>query len=150
MIKTKRLLTVLSVLTLLFIWGNSALPAAASTVLSDWVRGLLPSFGGGGGGASSYFVRKLAHFSEFAALGALLTWLSLIGRPGEKPSVHRIALCGILTALIDESIQMLGDRSSQVKDVWIDFSGFMVGFLAAWAIVAAVTRRREKKRRAVK
>lgn len=146
MTKTKRLLTVLSVLTLLFIWGNSALPAAASTVLSDWVRGHLPSFGGGGGGASSYFVRKLAHFSEFALLGIFVTWLSLIGRPGKMPPVHTIALCGIFTALIDETIQLFNDRSSQVKDVWIDFSGFMAGFLVALAIYSVAVRRREKKR----
>ena len=39
-------------------------------------------------------------------------------------------LGGLLTALTDETIQMFSDgRSSQLTDVWLDFSGVMAGIL---------------------
>jgi VanZ family protein len=152
----RRLLRVLTVLTLLFIWGNSALPAAASNALSDWVRSLLPAFRGQGGGTSSFIIRKLAHFSEFAVLGALLTWQALLGGPVKWPplnnlapcGINNLALCGIFAALIDESIQLLSDRTSQVRDVWIDFGGFALGAAAAWGIALAVKRLSRKRRSA--
>lgn len=40
-----------------------------------------------------------------------------------------IALSGVLTALIDETIQLLNGRTSAVKDVWIDSGGFALGML---------------------
>ena len=118
-----RLCAVLILLNLAFIWGNSLLPGEASAALSDFLGRLLgldPSAPSGGTG----LLRKLAHFSEFACLGALLSWLAHL--KGER-GFHLFALAllgGLLTACIDESIQMLVPaRGPGLVDVWIDTSG---------------------------
>ena len=136
--RLRRLLGVLSVLTLLFIWGNSLLPAATSSALSNWVKSILPDFGGQEGEVSTFFIRKLAHFTEYAVLGALLTWRALLGSAEERPPLRNLALMGVFAALIDETIQMTNDRSAQVRDVWIDFGGFTLGVLAVWGIITVI------------
>ena len=117
-----RLCAVLILLNLAFIWGNSLLPGEASAALSNWLGGLLgldPAAPSGGTG----LLRKLAHFSEFACLGGLLSWLAHL--KGER-GFHLFALAllgGLLTACIDESIQMLvPERGPGLVDVWIDTS----------------------------
>ena len=87
MIRTKnrlRLCATLLVCNLAFIWGNSLLPGEVSGAFSDWVKGLLQPIlpeglapeGGGG------LLRKVAHFTEFAALGMCLAWLkSMLEKP---------------------------------------------------------------------
>lgn len=79
--RTKRRMTVCTVLllcNLVFIWGNSLLPAEVSGQISGTLKALLdgvftpgeavPSGGDG-------LLRKFAHFAEFGALGLLLGWL---------------------------------------------------------------------------
>lgn len=39
-------------------------------------------------------------------------------------------------AAIDETIQIFSHRGSQLQDVWLDFSGFIVGTLLLLAAVA--------------
>ncbi len=75
----------------------------------------------------SIVVRKCAHILEFCLLAV---WLMLL--LGER--VHMVLLCGVFTALIDETIQLYSGRSSLVMDVWIDIGGFALGILAAWLI----------------
>ena len=60
---------------LLFIWGNSLMPGWISQTISDWLAGILLGTEPVGGemAAGSGILRKLAHFTEFACLGALLT-----------------------------------------------------------------------------
>ena len=118
-----RLCVVLIALNLAFIWGNSLLPGELSGALSDFLGRLLgldPSAPAGGTG----LLRKIAHFTEFACLGVLLSWLAHL--KGEK-GFHLFALAllgGLLTACIDESIQlMVPERGPSLVDVWIDTSG---------------------------
>ena len=127
--KRLRLCAALLVVTLCFIWGNSLLPGEISGAISDAVKNLLrwclsflnlPSGGGGGGG----LLRKVAHFTEFACLGGLFTWLfSMLRRPAW------LALgCGFLAACVDETIQIfVPDRGPSVFDVGIDTAGVAVG-----------------------
>lgn len=126
----QRLLTALILLTLAFIWGNSLLPPEVSWAVSDAVKDLLTVLlpGGGegtgeGSGTLGVLVRKLAHFTEFCVLGALLAarWRDL---PGERTAP---LLLGLLAAAADETIQFYTGRTSSVFDVWIDFSGVVVG-----------------------
>ena len=116
---------------LAFIWGNSALPGQESGALSDWVGDFLSKFlpfltterG-------LHFLRKAAHFSEFAALGMTLSWLfAMVSR-------HKVwrrslpLLCGAAAACIDETIQIFSPgRYSSIVDVLIDFSGVLTGCL---------------------
>ena len=124
-----RLCGTLILLNLVFIWGNSLLPGELSGALSNWLGSLLGLVGSDPGGGTG-LLRKLAHFSEFASLGFLLCWLASL--KGER-GFHLFALAllgGLLTACIDESIQILTpDRGSSLVDVWIDTSGVVLAAL---------------------
>ena len=140
-----RLCTTLLVLNLLFIWGNSMLPATASDAVSsgalEWLSWLFDAFGDYG----HKILRKLAHMTEFASLGLLLSWFwQLRGQRG----IHRISLallCGLLAACVDESIQILSPgRSSSLIDVWIDMGGFAFGVLALSIVMIILNRKRSE------
>ena len=124
-----RLCLVLIALNLAFIWGNSLLPGELSGALSDWLGRLL-GMGGDMPQEGTGLLRKLAHFTEFACLGFLLTWLAKL--KGER-GFHLVALAllgGLLTACIDESIQLITpDRGSSLVDVSIDTSGVALASL---------------------
>ena len=117
----------LLIVNILFIWGNSLLPGSVSGAISHWVRDVLslilpgrpvnPDSGHG-------LVRKLAHFTEFACLGALFAWLFGMFRKGVMMALP----CGFLVACIDETIQrFVPGRGPAFKDVLIDTSGALVG-----------------------
>ena len=126
--KRMRLCTALLICNLVFIWGNSLLPGEISGAFSDWVKQLLENLmpegsqeeiGGGG-------LRKIAHFTEFAALGMLLGWLFGM----LKKKIAWPVLCGISAACIDETIQrFVPDRGPSVKDVCIDSCGVLTGLI---------------------
>lgn len=131
-------------LTLLFIWGNSLLPAPISSRESGTVLRLAQPLvsavqrflvGRGHDLTQEYLVRKLAHFSEFALLGVLM--LALLTRPGLRPRPFVSAGLCLAAALLDEGIQMFTDgRGPRFSDVLLDFSGACVGIalacLAVW------------------
>lgn len=127
--KRLRLCTVLIVCNLIFIWGNSLLPANVSQAISDAVMELLSRFfstGGPQGDTGSFLTRKLAHFTEFAALGLLLTWrFGMLGRKKYVPINW-----GVLAACADETIQcFVPGRGPGVRDVAIDTAGVLTGML---------------------
>ena len=133
----------LMVVNVLFIWGNSCLPGSVSGAISHWVRNVLSFlFPGGASDPDSGhgLVRKLAHFTEFACLGALFTWLfGMLSKP------LLIALpCGFLVACVDETIQrFVPDRGPAFKDVLIDTSGVLVGI--GLLILGYTIRKRQAK-----
>ena len=122
------LCTVLLVCNLAFIWGNSLLPGEVSGAFSDWVKAILakllpmgPEDSTGGG-----LLRKVAHFTEFAALGMCLGWLFGMLQKGKLIPFG----CGVLAASIDETIQrFVPDRGPSVKDVCIDSAGVLTGIV---------------------
>ena len=114
---------------LCFIWGNSLLPGSISGAISDWVKDLLarifpgevPGVTTGGG-----LLRKIAHFTEFAALGTLLGWLFGMLRKGNLPPI----LLGMAAACVDETIQIfVPGRGPGLKDVAIDTAGVLTGLV---------------------
>ena len=86
---------------------------------------------------TDHIVRKMAHFCEYMLEGFLLT---LCLRVYTRRFVRHISwpiLGGLLTALTDETIQMFSDgRSSQLTDVWLDFSGALAGILVGLICLA--------------
>ena len=131
MIRTERrlkLCAVLLALNLCFIWGNSLLPGEVSGALSDWVKELIASIftKGGPDAPGGGLLRKLAHFSEFAMLGLLLTWL--FGML-QKKTIFAFGW-GFLAACMDETIQrFVPGRGPSFWDVLIDSSGVLTGML---------------------
>lgn len=119
--KTRRIVfTVLTVLWIGVIWGHSMMPADLSKQESG---GLLSLLIGYFPWLTDHIIRKAAHFTEYAILGALLFGAA----KGGRRSSSFPPLVGILAALADETIQIYSEgRSGQVSDVWLDFAGFLV------------------------
>ena len=123
----KRILSVLIVCNLAFIWGNSAMTAQQSgDVSGSLLARLLELFPFLAGENAHFFLRKLAHFSEFAALGLL----SSVRKRLDEPPRPSFFLFGLAPACIDETIQLVvPGRASSLIDVWIDAAGFAFGCL---------------------
>lgn len=141
------LFTLLLAAWIVFIFSNSMKNGTVSSGISgrllkeikaglrgmgfDWVANHL----------TEHFLRKLGHFTEFMLEGFLLT---LCVRVYTRRYLRYLAwplLGGVLTGLTDETIQLfIPDRSSQVTDVWIDFSGVIIGVLIAVALIQICTR----------
>ena len=119
-----RLCTALLVCNLIFIWGNSLLPAEISRAFSDWVKGLLFPASGAAGNIGSGLLRKIAHFTEFTALGMTLGWLFAM----LEKKMYCPLFFGMGVACIDETIQrFVPGRSPGIRDIAIDTAGVAVG-----------------------
>ena len=124
----KHILSILIVLNLALIWGNSMLTGLSSEAVSGGLLAFLGRFlpvllteAG------HTLLRKAAHFSEFALLGLLYCGRHRLVK-GEAP-VHLMGF-GLAVACIDETIQIFTPgRASSLIDVWIDASGFALGLL---------------------
>lgn len=135
--RKKWILGVLTVLVLAFIWGNSCMNAEDSGSVSDGLGAWLAQFLGS---VSITVIRKLAHFSEFAALGFLLQWQRVVWK---KETIAAPVLFALLCAMADETIQLFSPgRASAVTDVWIDFAGILAG-TAALLLLYKLSRRKK-------
>lgn len=135
MIRTKkrmRMCGLLIALNLAFIWGNSLMSAEASLAFSNWVKELLDIISGDPepGAQGSGMLRKIAHFTEFACLGMLLTWLAgMLGETGFHLRTMPV-FCGMAAACVDETIQVfVPERGPGLMDVWIDTCGAAAGMM---------------------
>ena len=122
----KRIRSVLIVLNLALIWGNSLMTGADSGAISGGVLAflgrILPVLLTEAGHT---FLRKAAHFSEFALLGLLYCGRHRLAR--QETPLHLMGF-GLAVACIDETIQIFTPgRASSLIDVWIDTSGFALG-----------------------
>lgn len=126
--KHLRLATALLIANLVLIWGNSLLPGEISGAISGFVRDLIDWLlpGDSSPGQGHGLLRKLAHFTEFASLGMILTWITIL-----LERSHPLALvAGFAAACIDETIQIfVPDRGPAFTDVLIDTSGVLTGLL---------------------
>ena len=109
-----------------FIWGNSMLPGSDSAAVSGFVGELLAKIFGPKVLEAAFFLRKLAHFTEFSILGGVLAWNAGLWPVSSSVPV----LTGLLAAMADETIQLFSPgRASMVQDVWIDFAAVLAGLL---------------------
>ena len=131
----RRVFWALTALWLLVIWGHSVMPAAVSKEESGrWLALLqtcLPWL-------TDYLIRKTAHFTEYAVLGALL-----FGAAGVRHGLWFAPCFGVLAALLDETVQLFASgRSGQVSDVWLDLAGFLAGWIVVGAIAYLCRKRK--------
>ena len=135
-------LTLLLIVTLGFIWGNSMLSRDESAALSRGITAWLRSIGIP---VTHHFVRKLAHFCEFGLLGCellLLFWL----RSGLRlREICLSALAAFLAASADETIQIFTGRGAQIRDVLLDFTGALTGILFCALLIRLLFEKRAKK-----
>ena len=127
---------ILTILMTLTIWFNSLLPANISSTQSGFFTTMISSF------LSifnitiqadqlSLIVRKSAHFAQFFLLG--IFWFQyLYSVMKNQRLIHWLAiLFCLLTAIIDESIQLFTDgRAFQFTDILIDLFGSIMAILA--------------------
>jgi VanZ family protein len=142
----------LVVLVLLFIWGNSMLPADLSSVESGYfeqlLRPLLLSLQAALARLDivvtlSHLVRKLAHFTEYMVLGLVMT--ALFVRPDGRSRFWLAEGLCLAAALIDEGIQMFSEgRGPGLRDVAIDFSGATLGVILLTLALALYRLYRKK------
>lgn len=138
----------LGVLTLL-IWGNSMRTATQSAQQSGSILvGLAPWLTALGIEPEGFhtILRKLAHFSEYGLLGVLWSaelWLGPSARKG-RGALERLVFC-MLTAFLDETIQLfVPGRSGEIRDIWIDTSGALVGIVVVCLIGYYVAHRKTR------
>lgn len=99
---------------------------------------------------SEHLLRKLAHFSEYAVIGALLLSCAY---SFDRIRPHRFAVyvlfSGLMIAVADETVQLnVEGRAGMITDVWIDFSGVIIGAAVMWtafAIYRKIRRRYTEK-----
>ena len=127
----KYLFIIITFFVIGFIWWNSSKNGEESSGISQGVLyEIMQIFAriGISTDITEHIIRKLAHFTEFTALGILFSIDAVLFLKNMKQYVWIPLFIGLLVALIDETIQLFPiGRSSSVKDVWIDFSGVIFG-----------------------
>ena len=145
---------ILIVATLLFIWGHSCMPPTVSGNESDAVKEFVEKIIGTDTKVAVFtlrYIRKLAHFTEFAVLAFELTIFTYICTPRCYLDLLRCVCFGPIAAVIDETIQAFVGRGSSFFDVMIDTSGYLFSFLFTsffygiiYFFVNAIIKRRNK------
>ena len=152
----RAVLTTLTGALIGWIFSNSLKNAESSSSQSGAVLRAIQTFfdvlcPGGGIVVSSHFIRKAAHFSEYALLGAMLFFTSRSSTVKWK-TFFIPAFLAAAVPFLDEGLQFFSEgRSPQLTDVGIDLSGALFGMLFAWAVLyvaAAIRRKRRKKEKA--
>ena len=151
----KRILTVLLICMLVFIWGNSLLSREVSGKISDTVMEIMnrcaarlgmaddtftymyDQDGDGVEEPTSHIVRKIAHVTEFLVFAALL-FFRLESR-GLRRGLTAF-LCGAAVGGIDELLQNFSHRACLFTDVLYDSSGAAAGVLLAAAVAALIRK----------
>lgn len=94
---------------------------------------------------SSHFIRKAAHFSEFAALSFLLSNAVFATFNTKKAPVIAFPLACVY-AVTDELHQLFSDgRACSVKDMLIDSSGALLGAIIFSLIILIYIKKIERK-----
>lgn len=126
-----------------FAFIHSSMPADISGEESEnvlqFLQNILNALGMGTE-LTSYIVRKVAHFTEYAAIGGALVGCAYSFNK-TKPYTYsvNILFSGLLTAVIDETIQLnVAGRSGQVSDILLDFAGCITGAVVVMAVIKLV------------
>lgn len=127
----------LAVFITFFIFGNSLQSAEVSDGESSRVFALVSALLSSvpTPWLSHHLIRKLAHFTEFFLQSGCLSLSAVYREGGASGRRIPVLFIGLLTACTDELIQVfVSGRSSQVTDVWIDFSGVCLAALIIFFI----------------
>ncbi|MBR6270606.1 MAG: VanZ family protein [Lachnospiraceae bacterium] len=154
----KKVLTILFILTLGFIWGHSMMPTSASAAESGGLLELLRpflEFFVGKGNADDHLIRKLAHLGEYFVLGTetalfvVAEWMNYRAKRQHMlpESILKKALLSeafvFYVAFLDESIQMIVGRGPLIEDVWLDLAGGLLG-VGLVSLLTAISHRKKQ------
>lgn len=122
------------------IWQQSTLPPASSAALSStvfaWIEPILGGEDSLLGAFFARFIRKIAHFTEYAILGAEGEGF-LRGRRTLRLTLASLSF-GALVGALDETIQIFTGRGPAFLDVLIDLAGYAFAILLVRTLSAAV------------
>lgn len=143
--------SVLSVCVMEIILWNSLQDAQTSNQLSggllSWMKPIVLQLFGGSEELLHEFIRKAAHFVEFAVLGACLCGVvdGICRRFWRDWLVFFPLFVLLSVAVTDEFIQSFQDRTSAVKDIILDFSGGVFGLAAACILFGVLCARKRRE-----
>lgn len=126
---------ILTIIFVLFIFSNSLKTGTVSTSISDPISNDFYSIFTKIGlpitaDTVSLFIRKTAHLLEFLLYSILLNFSIYYKSKKFSDYTFMILFIGLFTGLTDEFLQtFVVGRSGEVRDVMIDFIGFLLGFL---------------------
>lgn len=131
------LLSVLVILITAFIFLNAFLDFSASHKLSGIImKFLFPNVTETDGVVNDFWLRKAAHLTEYALLGAAVGGVIVYFRRQFSRHIIGGSLFGILSiAVMDEFIQGFNGRNSSVGDVILDFGGALLGLALSVFII---------------
>lgn len=143
------ILPVLTVSLMGFIFFESSLPAESSAQQSSFIANLLGDLATPEG---IFWIRKAAHFTEYAVLGLLLGLLferlalRRIESPPRRVLIRKMLafFTGAVYGVSDEIHQIfVFGRSCELRDIGIDAAGVLFGVLIASLILFLQERRRK-------
>jgi len=143
----KRRYALITLLIMLFIFIQSALPGDLSGKESGMIAVFLAKFFGKNQALFSVFVRKAAHFTEYALLGiSMFLYVIECLRERKRPVGGAwyviVWAAGTFYAATDEFHQLfVPGRSGQISDVLIDSAGALGGIL----LMGIILGNRKKK-----
>lgn len=139
---------ILTACSIAFAFVHSTMPADVSQDESQGVMRVITNLFGFFGLSEELLeeiLRKIAHFTEFSFIGAMLTSCAYaFDRIKPHRFYSQVLFAGLLTAVIDETIQLGSEgRASMVTDVLIDFAGVVFGGAVMFAVYAIYRRIRK-------
>ncbi len=132
---------------LVFIFWNSLLPRDASASLSNGLLSKITAVIGTESALARFIIayfRKIAHFLEFGFLAVPVAGLGTLLFDFRKSTGYGL-LFGLLTAVTDESLQILSARGSSTLDVLLDFSGYLVSTILFTLLFLRIQKRLDRK-----
>lgn len=136
----KRVYATLVTLVTAFIFIQSLMPASASSAQSGFfmeiINNILLKLNITiNENDLSFYIRKLAHFTEFFVL-ALFWFLYLTTTKSQEEAYFLTLGYGLMTGIADELIQsQTPGRAMQLSDVLIDFSGVLTFTILTFIII---------------
>ena len=136
------------ILTMGYIFGNSLQPqqdsAGASQSVTDQIKPLMDPDNRISEDVFHGYIRKVAHGAEFWVLGIFLSlFFYQIGTHTHQRYISLPLLLVLCTAVTDEWLQSFNDRSSELRDVLIDFAGGAVGIGVVLLVLWLLTKTKE-------
>lgn len=97
---------------------------------------------------TDFIVRKLAHFLEFTAFGALMSAIYISYTNKLAKNIPTMLFILLAVPVVDETLQYFSPgRSPQVNDVLLDFSGCITGLIFTGLVFTIIKFFSKKKNR---
>jgi len=131
----QKLFLILTISSTLFIFSNSLQTAESSSsesgIFVNFLNNILSFLNiNASRDFLTFLIRKSAHVVEFMLQSVFLCGFFLNCRKKFREYLMHIMFSGIITACIDEALQLTSPgRSGQISDVFVDFSGTLIGIL---------------------